>query len=61
MMWLDVLTKPKQGKGFRMDRSMLMNVPEVYNDEKERKKTHLKLLELAQGLEDSIATNSMLS
>ena len=40
---------------------MLMNVPEVYNDEKERKKTHLKLLELAQGLEDSIATNSMLS
>jgi hypothetical protein len=60
-MWSDVLTKPKQGKGFRMDRSMLMNVPEVYNDEEERKKTHPKLLKLAKGLEDSIATNSMLS
>ena len=50
MMWSDVLTKPKQGKGFRTD-----------NDEEQRKKTHPKLLELAQGLEDSIATNSMLS
>ena len=49
MMWLDVLTKPKQGKGFRMDRSMLMNVPEIYNDEEEKKKTHPKLLELARG------------
>ena len=60
-MWSDVLTKPKQGKGFRTDRSMLMNIPEVYNDEEERRKTHPKLLELAQGLENSIVTNSMLN
>jgi hypothetical protein len=61
MMWSDVLTKPKQGKGFRADRAMLMNVPEIYNDEEERKRTHPKLLELAQGLENSITANSMLS
>ena len=61
MMWSDVLTKPKQGKGFRVDRSMLMNVPEVYNDEEERRKTHPKLLELAEGMESSIVTNSLLS
>jgi hypothetical protein len=60
-MWSDVLTKPKQGKGFRLDRSMLMNVPEVYNDEEERKKTHPKLISLAQGLEQSVRQNSMLS
>jgi hypothetical protein len=60
-MWSDVLTKPKQGKGFRLDRSMLMNVPEVYDDEEERKKTHPKLIELAQGLEQSVHENSMLS
>ena len=45
LMWSDVLTKPKQGKGFRIDRAMLMNVPEIYNDEEERKRTHPKLLE----------------
>ena len=61
MMWSDVLTKPKQGKGFRVDRSMLMNVPEVYNDEEERRKTHPKLIELAEGMESSIVTNSLLS
>jgi hypothetical protein len=61
MMWSDVLTKPKQGKGFRLDRSMLMNVPEVYNDEEEKERTHPKLLGLAQGLENSITTNSLLS
>ena len=60
-MWSDVLTKPKQGKGFRLDRAMLMNVPEVYDDEEERKKTHPKLLILAQGLEQSVCENSMLS
>jgi hypothetical protein len=60
-MWSDVLTKPKQGKGFRLDRAMLMNVPEVYNDEEERKKTHPQLVILAQGLEQSVRENSMLS
>ena len=38
-----------------------MNVPEVYNDEEERKKTHPKLLELAEGMESSIVKNSLLS
>ena len=26
-MWVDVLTKPKQGKPFRKDRSKIMNCP----------------------------------
>jgi hypothetical protein len=38
-----------------------MNVPEVYNDEEEKERTHPKLLGLAQGLENSITTNSLLS
>ena len=44
MMWADVLNKPKQGKGFRLDRSHLMNVPVDYDDEVERKATHPDLL-----------------
>ena len=44
MMWADVLTKPKQGKPFRQDRSKLMNVPVDYDDEVERKRTHVDLL-----------------
>ena len=35
-MWSDMLTKPKQGMAFRVDRSHLMNVPEDYNDDEER-------------------------
>ena len=38
-MWSDILTKPKQGKGFRVDWSDLMNVPEDYDDEEERQRT----------------------
>ena len=26
-MWVDILTKPKQGKAFRRDRAKLMNCP----------------------------------
>ena len=44
MMWADVLNKPKQGKGFRMDHSHLMNVPVDYDKEVERKNTHPRLL-----------------
>ena len=47
-MWCDVLTKPKQGKGFRVDRSHLMNVPEDYDDEKERLVTRAELLPKVQ-------------
>ena len=43
-MWSDVLTKPLQGKAFHVMRGMLMNVPEEYNDEAERKNTHPGLL-----------------
>ena len=39
-MWVDVLTKPKQGAPFNKDRSKLMNVPVEYNDDEERAKTH---------------------
>ena len=35
-MWSDVLTKPKQGKGFRVYRAMSMNVAEDYNDKEEK-------------------------
>ena len=44
MMWADVLTKPKQGKSFRLDRSHLMNVPIDYDDNVERRNTHPQLL-----------------
>ena len=35
---------------------MLINVPQVYNDEEERRNTHPKLLELAQDLEKAFMT-----
>eukprot|EP00804_Cyclotella_cryptica_P021176 CCRYP_001489-RA/>CCRYP_001489-RA protein AED:0.41 eAED:0.35 QI:0/-1/0/1/-1/1/1/0/615 len=43
-MWSDILTKPKQGKAFREMRGMLMNVPEEYDDEVERRNTSSYLL-----------------
>jgi hypothetical protein len=43
-MWSDVLTKPKQGRGFKQDRAILMNVEEDYDDDKERLRTHPSLL-----------------
>ena len=42
--WIDCHTKPKQGRPWRIDISMLMNISEDYNDNKERTKTHPKLL-----------------
>ena len=36
-MWVDVLTKPKQGTPFRRDSSILMSVDIDYDDELERK------------------------
>jgi len=44
IMWADVLTKPKQGAPFRLDRSHLMNIPINYDDDVERSKTHPLLL-----------------
>jgi hypothetical protein len=35
-MWSDVLTKPKQGRGFREMRAKLMNVPVEYDDKAEQ-------------------------
>ena len=43
-MWVDMLTKPKQGTPFRRDRSILMNVDIDYDDELERKNTDPLLL-----------------
>ena len=52
-MWSDVLTKPKQGKGFKQDRAILMNIEEDYDDEKERLKTHPSLLASASNEADA--------
>ena len=45
-MWANVLTKPKQGGPFRLDRSHLMNVPINYDDDAKHLKTHPLLLPL---------------
>ncbi len=42
-MWADVLTKPKQGSPFCLDRSILMNIPINYDNDIELKLTHLLL------------------
>jgi hypothetical protein len=43
-MWADINTKPLQGKGFRAMLAQLMNVPELYDDEEERRRTPTNLL-----------------
>ena len=43
-MWVDMLTKPKQGTPFRADQSMLMNVDINYDDELEKNNTDPRLL-----------------
>jgi hypothetical protein len=43
-MWSDVLTKPKQGTGFRTDRAELQNCDIDYDDEKERLRTDPRCL-----------------
>lgn len=43
-MWLDMLTKPKQGIGFQKDRVMLMNMEEACDNKCKRKRTHQSLL-----------------
>jgi hypothetical protein len=44
IMWANVLTKPKQGGPFRLNRSHLMNIPINYNDDIKRTKTPPLLL-----------------
>jgi hypothetical protein len=44
IMWANILTKPKQGSPFRLDRSILMNVPINYDDNVERRLTNPLLL-----------------
>ena len=43
-MWSNVLNKPKQGGSFRKDQTMLMGVPEEYDDNVEYCRTHQELL-----------------
>ena len=43
-MWADGKTKPLQGEGFRLFRSKVMGIPENYDDEAERLRTHPQLL-----------------
>ena len=53
-MWADMNTKPKQGRAWIVFRSMLMGIPENYNDEKEgiaRAKAMAKRKKEAEDLE----------
>ena len=43
-MWADGNTKPLQGAGFRLFRSKVMGIPEEYDDEAEKIRTHPQLL-----------------
>ena len=43
-MWSDVLTKPKQGKAFRVFHRQLMNVAKDYDNKMEHLNTHPNLL-----------------
>ena len=43
-MWADVNPKPTQGKRFRVMRGKVMGVPEEYDDEVERRRTHPLLM-----------------
>ena len=43
-MWCDILTKPKQGSILRKFRGHLINVPQDYDDDAERLRTHPLLL-----------------
>ena len=43
-MWVDGNTKPLQGAGFRLFRSKVMGIPEDYDDDAERVRTHPQLL-----------------
>ena len=43
-MWVDGNTKPLQGAGFRLFRSKVMGIPEDYDGEAERVRTHPELL-----------------
>jgi hypothetical protein len=59
-MWSDVLTKPKQGKGFRVDRAMLMNCDEDYDNEREHFRTHKSVLPRVEGPVDATTINGVL-
>ena len=43
-MWVDMLTKPKQGTPFKKNRALLQNVPIDYDEKVEHKITHPELL-----------------
>ena len=42
--WADGNTKPLQGAGFRLFRSKIMGIPEDYDDEAEKVRTHPSLM-----------------
>ena len=47
-MWADGNTKPLQGNGFRLFRSVLMGIQPDHNDNDERRNTHPLLLPKAE-------------
>ena len=48
-MWLDILTKPLQGRAYSEMRSNLMNCPVDYDDDAERQAMHPDLLPKGAG------------
>ena len=62
--WADINTKPLHGKGFWVMRAQLMNVPEDYDDEEERRCTPTSLLPSGDStaqLEQPISKNKVQS
>ena len=55
-MWCDILTKAKQGSIFRKFRGHLMNVPQDYDDDAERLRTHPLLLPKQEEDTEEIST-----
>ena len=59
-MWADVNTKPVQGELFRIFRHQMMGVPINYDDDVERKNTHLLLLPKPEPIKMTVSDEQML-
>ena len=55
-MWCDILTKPKQGSIFRKFRGHLMNIPQDYDNDAERLRTHPLLLPKQEEESEELST-----
>ena len=59
-MWADVNTKPTQGKRFRVMRGEVMGIPEDYDDDVERRRTHPLLMRKVESERISAADGDVL-